>query len=344
MPSSVNYIVRFCRNIFRERAVMTFVLSLLIIFTVNLFRIHEAKGIYEGYFWMMKSDWRNCADIVLAGDSRTGSGVSPASMSEKLPGRIILNYAFDGVRFYDEYLNSIPRVLNPQSGEKVIILGITPRSLIDSAVANDQFKDSKRLSRYHSVMLLAAIEKPLRLLYPMRLKEFFYMLFPGKDTRYFFRTYHVDGWAERDTVLDDSEKVIANYKATFIKNRVSPHMISGLLRFVQKWTKEGIKVYGFRPPVSQQMFEVENAVSGFDEKSFASSFEQAGGRWIVVKPTDYPTYDGSHLRPDGAKAFSSDLGELVIKYLNENDKYNFNRASLRYLTPAFRCSQNDNKI
>jgi hypothetical protein len=315
---------------FLERAVVVFVLSLLIIITVDSIRTREAKGIYEGCFWLMKSDWKNCADIVLAGDSRTGSGVSPAKMSEYLPGRIILNYAFDGVRFYEEYLSTIPKVFNSRTSEKVVILGITPRSLIGSGITSDQFKDSKRLSKYHSVILLAAIDRPLRLLYPMRLGEFFYMFFPGEDTRYFFRTYHADGWAERDTMSQDSEKMVTLYKETFVKCQVSPNMIAGLLRFVQEWTKIGIKVYGFRPPTSSQMFEAENAMSGFDEKSFIFSFEQAGGKWIAVKQTDYSTYDGSHLRPDAAEVFSSDIGALISEHLNDNDGSNVQRTSLGY--------------
>jgi hypothetical protein len=317
---------------FLERAVVVSVLSLLIILTIDSTRTREVKGIYEGCFWLMKSDWKNCADIVLAGDSRTGSGVSPAKMSEHLPGRIILNYAFDGVQFHEEYLRSIPKVFDSRTSEKVVILGITPRALIGSSITNDQFKDSKRLSKYHSEILLAVMDRPLRLLYPMRIREFFYMFFLGRDTRRFFRIYHADGWAERNTMQSDSEEMVNLYKETFIKHQVSPNIIAGLLRFVQEWTKIGIKVYGFRPPTSPQMFEAENALSGFDEKSFVLSFEQAGGKWIAVKQTDYPTYDGSHLRPGAAEAFSFDLGVMISERLN--DRFNVHRTSLGYAAPA----------
>ena len=60
------------------------------------------------------------------------------------------------------------------------------------------------------------------------------------------------------------------------------------------------------------MIELENTTSGFDETFFVASFEKAGGIWIDVSQTGYPTYDGSHLNPEGALEFSHDLAQLMI--------------------------------
>ena len=73
----------------------------------------------------------------------------------------------------------------------------------------------------------------------------------------------------------------------------------------------GIKVYAFRPPATEEMLEVENKYSGFDEATFVSFFEAAGGTWLEVEQTKYPSYDGSHLCPDGAIDFSHDLARLI---------------------------------
>jgi len=300
-----------CRKILRERPFIVAALSCLLMFAIGSTRNPEAKGVYEGRFWLMKFHWRNCADVVLSGDSRVCSDVSPAEINQYIPELRVFNYAFDGVGYYKEYLDSIPKVLDPQSNRKVIILGITPRSVITSAITNDHYKDSKRRTKYHSNAILASLDRLLQLLQPMALREIFCVFFPGKNQQHFFRYYSPDGWVERHIVPEDPRALVEPYRETFIRNQVLPETIHELLQCIRKWRQAGIEVYGFRPPTTNEMLEVENSFSGFDEQSFVASFKDAGGVWLEVRQTAYRTYDGSHLNPDAAKAFSRDLARII---------------------------------
>jgi hypothetical protein len=276
----------------------------------------------------MKFHWRNCADVVLAGDSRVCSGVSPAEMNQYLPELRIFNFAFDGVRYYREYLESIPKVLDRQSSKKIIILGITPRSLVTSGITDDHYKDSKRMAKYHSNAILTSLDRLLQFLQPMTLRETFYMFSPEKNQRHFFIYYSPYGWAGRYTVPADPRALVNPYREIFIRNQVSPETIHELLQGVRKWKNAGIDVYGFRPPTTAEMLEVEKALSGFDEESFITSFQAAGGIWLEVQQTAYRTYDGSHLNPDAAKAFSRDLARIFSDSIKKSASQDHNAAEL----------------
>jgi len=86
-----------------------------------------------------------------------------------------------------------------------------------------------------------------------------------------------------------------------------------IARNVRRCRAEGVRVYGFRPPTFQGMIDLENAAGGYDEAKIRQIFIQAGGLWLDVDQRKYPTYDGSHLRYDGARAFSCDLADLILQ-------------------------------
>ncbi|MBN2316602.1 MAG: hypothetical protein JXM79_21925, partial [Sedimentisphaerales bacterium] len=264
-------------------------------------------GVYEGRFWLMKLDWKHCADAILVGDSRVGSGLSPAIMAEHLMDRKIFNFAFDGCGFYKEYLNAMPDVLDPESHKKMIVMGITPRSLINS-IRNDHFIYGHQKRKGHSSTIMAYTNDLLQFCRPMQLKELVSVLLQIESTKHFFRKDHTDGWSARQVTGQETEMSI---HPEYVKNQVSAEIIDGVLDHVRAWTESGIAVYAFRPPTTVETFEVENQHSGFDEASFVKSFEDAGGIWIDVDQTAYPSYDGSHLCPDGAIAFSHDLSQKI---------------------------------
>ncbi len=296
----------FFQKVRHERAVYAVVLSCLLTMALGWARGWDG-GVYEGRFWLMKLDWKHCADAILVGDSRVGSGLSPAIMAEHLADRRIFNYAFDGCGFYKEYLDAMPDVLDPDSHNKMIVMGITPRSLIDS-IRNDHFIYGHQKRKGHSSTIMAYTNDLLQFCRPMQLKELLSTLLRVENTKHFFRKDHTDGWSAREVTGQDA---VMSIHPEYVKNRVSSDIIEGVLAHVRTWTELGISVYAFRPPTTVETFEVESQHSGFDEAAFVKSFQEAGGIWIGVDQTAYPSYDGSHLCPDGAIAFSHDLSRKI---------------------------------
>jgi hypothetical protein len=294
------------RKMMQERSLITVVLSCLLAGTLGWARGWDG-GVYEGRFWIMKLGWKNCSDVVLVGDSRVGSGLSPKEMTECLADRRILNYAFDGCGFYKEYLEAIPQVLDPQSDRKMIVMGITPRSLI-SSIRSDHFIYGHQKKKGHSSTILAYSNDLLQFLRPMKLKELLSTVLPYENTKSFFRKDYTDGWSARQILGQDH---MMSIYPEYVENKVSSDIIDGVIEHVRTWTESGISVYAFRPPTTVETFEVENLHSGFDEEFFVKAFQDAGGIWINVDQTAYPSYDGSHLCPDGAIEFSHDLSRKI---------------------------------
>ena len=79
-----------------------------------------------------------------------------------------------------------------------------------------------------------------------------------------------------------------------------------------------ISVYGFIPPSCREMYEMEDRISGFNEKEFISRFEAAGGVWIDIDPGGYHSFDGSHLRDDAALEYKHDFSMKLLELQEKN--------------------------
>ena len=90
-------------------------------------------------------------------------------------------------------------------------------------------------------------------------------------------------------------------------------LVEGFLEQVTVWRDEGIRVYATRVPVTEELYTLENRKSGLSPDTFVARFEEAGGVWLEF-PMTYPTFDGTHLLEDGARAFSRDLGEWIAEH------------------------------
>jgi hypothetical protein len=91
--------------------------------------------------------------------------------------------------------------------------------------------------------------------------------------------------------------------------KVKPDLIKALTAQTRLWTSKGIRVFGFRPPTTIAMLQLENEMSAFDEKALIAAFTAAGGTWIPVDFSKYHSYDGSHLDEASAEKLSAFLGK-----------------------------------
>ena len=279
----------------------------LLVATVAVRRPHDA-GLQTNNFWALKLGWRSCADCVLAGDSRIGSGLSPAAMSALLPGRRILNFGFDSARYSIGYLDAVDRVLDRAVGPRMVVLGVTPMSLLPTGARGGGFErlrsDTGRLSRFELASLSA-----LRSLEPMRLDTMARELNPWR-ARNVVTTRWPDGWAAYAPPRGRSF-VIHLLEATFGSQHVDPATTEQLLGRVRTWTAAGVVVYAFRPPTCPETIDIEDRLSGFDERDFVDRFEAAGGVWISIPALAYDSSDGSHLYPAAAVTLSRDVARVV---------------------------------
>ncbi len=259
-------------------------------------------------YWAEKVRWRGIADLVIAGDSRTYKSLSPGEMKKALPGRRIYNFGFSAAAYTDEYLQAVEDVLDPASRAKTILLGVTGSSLTPRAANANGFIEERKPKAEKKQTFLSDDER----FAPVRLKNLPSLLFSSSRwSRTFYNEYHPDGWIAAWTVPEMPDEALTVYRDVFHNNRISPEAEERLLRRVAQWRARGIRVLGFRPPISSAMVKLERDLGGFDEREFVPRFERAGGIWIDVPVDRFESYDGSHLRRDAAVRFSRLMADRV---------------------------------
>ncbi len=297
----------------KERTLVAFCLAVIVGVAFGSWRHDDVSGMSPGSFWVMKSNWRQCADVVLAGDSRAYRGLSPAAMGRHLPNMRILNYGFSGAGFSGAYLRGLEGVLAPDSVRKVIILGITPHSLTEGAARRNGFLNHTKKSPSEKQML-RLFDPLFHFLRPVQSKEALAILTFGRFSQHYFQEYHRDGWVAGSKDPENQTEALRAYSAVFDPGNsgtVSEDIINELIKTTAQWRGKEIEVYAFRMPTCRAMIELEAEFAKFDEDAFVAGFEDAGGIWLSFDQTGYRTYDGSHLHREAAEKFSSELGQRI---------------------------------
>ncbi|MBN2374808.1 MAG: hypothetical protein JXD22_00300 [Sedimentisphaerales bacterium] len=307
------------RKILAERSLLAIVLAGVLIVSVGMRRVDLGQNevSYAGAEGE-KAGWARCADVVITGDSRVVFGVSGNVMREHLGDLRIVNYGFYGCGYDEQYLRAIDEQFAPDSGQKMLVLGITPHSLTEKARRRNSFKVEKQRFESRTTLQANAVRHP-RFFLPMKPSNFVRAILGNQKGKANVRNAKVsnqpdkgvnDGWISSVQSINPVADV-DNYRFNFFNNVVTENAVEKLLVWVRKWSSSGILVFGFRPPTSEAMVALEEQLSGFDESDFVERFEAAGGSWIEMDQYKYLSFDGSHLHRDGAIAFSHDLGEKI---------------------------------
>lgn len=302
----------------RERVVPAAVVAVGVIVALASLRAARSPGMGVEQFNETKVSWHNEADVVLAGDSRTMCGLSPAVMSNHLGGRTVRNFSFEGKRFDATYLQAVENVLAGRAGPPVIVLGITPMSLLGSGQEVDRFMQI-RADLDRRSWLAEQLAEPLRWVEPMSTSQVVDLLTGDEESERDIRVYHPDGWLETEHTPPRPDRTLAHYRELFGgADRITyRHRTGELLDHVERWREQGIRVFAFRPPTPPAMLELENDLGEFDEPGFVRAFTRAGGTWLDVDPTAYATHDGSHLMIEPARRLSADLAERIARHLEQ---------------------------
>ena len=285
-------------------------LAVVMVGCMGMLRPDKPHGISPKRFWSLKIQAKNCADIVLGGDSRTFCSLSPTHMNEVLPDCRIFNFAFGGNGYFSTYCQKLEEVLRSDAPSPKIVLGITPASLCLRAFRRNGFREHLAMPQQDK-WIRCHFGHIYDFFDPMSFGDAWQGLFPqfGKDRNY--REYHEDGWVGADSEPVSYKSELRRYRRRFEESSISEDMVNDLLAQIRQWAEKGIRVYGFRPPVPAEMLELEETMSGFEEENFVRRFETAGGEWIDMPPVTSASHDGSHLRLNAAVQFSKDFATML---------------------------------
>ena len=300
-----------------DRTLRTLVLAVVLIIIMGLSRPNKDHGLYPSEYWARKAGWSQCADMVLAGDSRVLSGLSPIEMQKYFPGKRIYNYGFGGAWFSKQYMDKVEELLDTKAEDKTIIMGISPHSLTKRDADTGNFYEVHSLSDRDKFMQIhfAAL---MRFFDPLSFSAAIDGTFPSLAESHTERYFYPDGWISVHKEPSSIKDAIRKYTGFYKERVVDPCNVKNVTRYVKRWTGQGIKVYGFIPPSCEEMYELEVKVSGLNQQEFIKKFEAAGGVWIDTDPAAYHSFDGSHLQDDAALQLTRDFVAEMMKVQKKN--------------------------
>lgn len=258
----------------------------------------------ESWFWVDKMDWKDQFDIVIAGDSRVNRGIDPLQFQNEKTA----NFGFSGQGWSQDYLDRIPSLLSP-NGKKIILLGISARSFTDTAVKSGDFSiwkskrnfdlwSQKSLSRFE---LFFTSENPLILLGRAA----------SSSASKYNQSHEPYGWMPTTRSSRDRESAMKEYQDLFTANKVNPENIDRVANQTKEWIAKGYRIYIFNTPVSAEIKEIEEALSGMPMTEIQRRLTVAGATLLHDFQDSYETFDGHHLERNSAIEFSKELARRL---------------------------------
>jgi hypothetical protein len=290
------------------------ILAAILIAALSFVMPKDKEKYLRDRFWTQKTFAPSVYDIVIMGDSRIYRGISPEIMEKILPGKKILNFGYSDGGLNPGMFEAAEKKLSAKSQGSLIVLGVTPNSITGYSRNNVQFRQEKTRPRedIFERLYLNGILYHFSATTPEAILK---LLKKEKSASYYLNEYFSNGYVESAKFQVDTMESISSYISDFTNYKVEERYLNELISQVKTWNAKGIKVVGFRPPVSAPMRALEDTMGLFNEALIKVRFNEAGGLWIDFKPNAYKTYDGSHLDKESARKLSNDLAEEIRNYL-----------------------------
>lgn len=294
----------------KTKLILTLVLACVLLAVIVALRPENSQGVPMTQFWNNKFRVASQFDIVAAGDSRVLHGLDMQQLEEAGLGQGF-NFGFRGSPSSPEYISAASDCLS-DDGKRILVLGITPNGFTKNAVSTSGFSQKRDdfKSSWEAPVLWRQIEQKFR---PITLADAKRLVTRKRNPLQ--ETWHANGWIETSHKKPNQKLALRFYKVRFNGNMAKSDLVDKACESIAQSVRDGVRVFGFKPPVSTEMTELESEKSGFDYETFVKQFESAGGVWIDVDPSQFQTYDGSHLHSESATAFSKWIANEIRTYL-----------------------------
>lgn len=294
-------------------------LTALLALAIGLTRGSPTYASAPSWYWRMKVEWIQAAEIVLIGDSRVYRGLDPATFTART-GRSAVNFGFSGAGYSSDYLDAVERVIDPVAPAPAIVIGLTPWSLTPLATRQNGFTQAvaeARASRLPAA-LWRNLERFDNLFRPLEVERIWQGAASRKrfaqraiDSNY-IQDFRPNGWVASDYRQPEPARGLTVAQGDHAGgNRVSHALLAGLCARVRQWQARGWTVLAFRPPTTPPIATLTDELSGFDEAFAAQQLSAAGAVWVPVDGAGYESYDGSHLTAASALVLSRQIADRL---------------------------------
>lgn len=298
--------------------ILTALASVAIFMLVNtgtyLYDAAKKDGVRaENIFWDRKIAPGEKYEIVFLGDSRCLTGLVPSIFSNTLQ-KSSFNESFAGGGLNSFiFTHTEKNILKNDDSLRCIILSVTPLAMSKKARENENYHSIVKRMQENATFYDRICNIVFR---RVASKESTRFSGERKDRLFF----HSDGYLEcMENVREDVQKRnIRGYREYFRTMEFAPESLQEILSFTEKWRKENILVFAFRPPTTSEMEALENEMGKCDFSIVKTMFENAGGIWLDVPEREkYNAYDASHLGSGESRKLSADLAEKIKEHIRQ---------------------------
>lgn len=277
-----------------------------------------SSSMQSDLFWSTKVQPNQAFDVVFIGDSRIYRGISPTIITKELKeidSFSVFNYGFSSAGLDTAFMEAGAALLNANSKQRILVLGVTASSLADENLANPHHWQEKNRhpveiwQRKHINAYLSFFDPTS----PLVLRN----TYRGEKSGY-YQEYKKNGWIASDKLPRDEWKGYWHIQNTYPTVKFSAAVRENLIKKVAEWEAEGIQVFGFRPPAAAHFEAIETKY--YPEEALRTQFEAVGGTWIEIPDRKtYITYDGNHLEEQSARKLSAVVGKAMKRSLAKKE-------------------------
>jgi hypothetical protein len=307
------------RNVRAKIALFTFIITSF--FFILLFvwvRPDEISSRFDKErFWVQKTHSSAIYNMVFIGDSRTYHGIVPEKIEHIFSDSIkVLNFGYSSAGLNSILINTAVSKLDSNLYPKMVIFGITLFSLTKETSTNDHFMQENNRTFFDRINRLYANEY-LKIFEPTNFTTILNKIRGNKNG--YYESFEKGGWVSSRKIPSDTNEAYSIYEKRLSNTIIEKSMIDTIMYFTNKLNKKGIKVYGFRPPTTSSLRNLEDSLMRFNEKEFIDKFNKAGGKWITIPNSiTFYAYDGSHLDDTSAIKLSRFIGVRLYELSNFN--------------------------
>jgi hypothetical protein len=305
----------FKRNISAKKQTITFLIGLPVLFVLGYFallKLNTSNSMLKESFWAHKVTADSIYDIVAVGDSRVYRGIDPEEIEAqyfKLNGSKIeaFNFGFSSAGLDPYILEKSSSLLNKR-GKRILIIGISPNSFIESSQENGHLRKVESQNA-KDLWIKKNIYPELYAFKRYAISDFV----KYKHNEFYFEKFNLNsGFVGSGKLPYDSTAAINQYSRQLKANKIDTFAVRVFLETLQKLKTEGIRIVAVRIPTTERMRTLEDKLTADFCENLFNKIEAEGIECIKVHDSNIHSYDASHLDEKSAKLLSLKIANLIF--------------------------------
>jgi hypothetical protein len=306
---------QFNRNISAKKQTIAFLIGLPVLFVLvyfGLLKLNTSNNMLKESFWAHKVTADSVYDIVAVGDSRVYRGIDPETIEAqyfKLKGSKIkaLNFGFSSAGL-EPYILEKAKALLKHDGKRMLLIGISPNSFIESSQENGHLKKIESQDA-KDLWIKKNIYPELYMFRRYAISDFV----KYKRKEFYLEKFNLNsGFVGSSKLPYDSTASINQYSRQLKANKIDTVAVRVFLETLQKLKAEGIRIVAIRIPTTERMRILEDKLTSNFCQDLFIKIEAEGIECINVQDSNIHSYDGSHLDEKSAKLLSIKIADLIF--------------------------------